>query len=121
MALRMLGNTHGLGHRDTDEMRKKKSESRIGKKHSQETLDKIGNSHKKPVTCSNGMTFDSIRAAIGWLKFIGHLKAAPAAISRCCLGTAYIAYGFGWCFTLNVIKPVETLCHEMYNDGLIAA
>lgn len=104
-----MGNTHGLGHRDTDEQRKKKSLSRIGKKHSQETLDKIGNSHKKPVVCSNGMWFDSTRAAIKWLKSIGFLKAAPAAIGRCCHGTAHIAYGFKWSFATEINKSVEEI------------
>lgn len=54
----------------------------------------------RPVTCDNGMMFDSIAAALDWLHQNGWPSASAANVSACCAGKRRKAYGHQWKFSI---------------------
>jgi len=53
-------------------------------------------SRMKAVLCSNGMRFESLIAAVEWLKLNGNPKADKSAISMCCNEKSKTAYKLKW-------------------------
>lgn len=53
---------------------------------------------ERAVYCSNGMMFNSIKLAKIWLIDSGNEKAADSAITACCKGRRYMAYGYRWSY-----------------------
>jgi len=92
------------GKKPSDEARKKMSESSTGKKHSADTVAKMTEHNKrnnalrkKPVSCSNGLIFDSTGDAVIWLqKNTGYNNASRGNIVACANGKLKTAYGFTW-------------------------
>lgn len=76
----------------SEESRKKNAAASAARRMLPETLAKL----VSPVSCSNGMTFQSQTAASEWLKSIGFIKATPNNISNVCQGKRKLSYGFGW-------------------------
>lgn len=79
------------------------AESKI--KQSQSMLDRVSRKKNemygdmmKPVKCSNGITFPSLADACSWVKSWSAESRPKASISRCALGQAKTAYGFGWSY-----------------------
>lgn len=99
LAIRQTGKRHTL------EAIAKMSASSKGKTHSPETIAKLTESNRrlnaarrKPITCSNGMTFDFSGTAEAWVRDNGYPKASKANIVSCCTGKLKTAYGFTWKF-----------------------
>lgn len=73
---------------------------------SKETIDKIRLSNSKfSVRCSNGMVFDSARAAARWLRSNGNPKASGSQVSHSCRSKRGSCYGFSW--WVDGESPVE--------------
>lgn len=64
------------------------------------------------VYCSNGMEFESIKSAEQWLIGIGVSKASNSAITACCKGKRYMAYGFAWSYDMTPDHPA--ISHQEY-------
>jgi group I intron endonuclease len=58
------------------------------------------------VECSNGMTFDAMKAAADWLRENGHPRAWASKISACCHGGKFrkTAYGYAWRFVSSDVS-----------------
>ena len=56
--------------------------------------------NKSDIHCSNGMTFDSARAAVSWLRANGWPSAHATPLGMCCTGKQKIAYGYKWSKTV---------------------
>jgi len=62
---------------------------------------KIGESQRKSIICSNGLTFSHGDAAAQWLSRNGRVGVSKANISKCCHGQRKSAYGFKWAFIVS--------------------
>lgn len=65
----------------------------------------IESSCRKVVYCSNGMSFESTRAAADWCKVNGYPKASDPHISACSLGKLLTAYGHAWSYESTPEPP----------------
>lgn len=68
---------------------------------SKELRAKIGESQRKRIICSNGMTFSHGDAAAEWLSESGRVGVSKSNISKCCHGQRKSAYGFKWAFAFS--------------------
>lgn len=59
----------------------------------------------KSVLCSNGMKFESIKSAARWAASHTGKHGSPTAISKCCQGKSYSAFGYNWEFESSGIFP----------------
>lgn len=94
-----------LGRKHTKESIEKMSIAQTGKRHTAEAIAKLTISNqrlnaarRKPVKCSNGMTFPYAGAAEDWLRDNGYPSASRSNISCCCQGRLKSAYGLTWQF-----------------------
>lgn len=101
---KILASVH-TGRKHSPESIARMSASSKGKTHSPETIAKLTESNRrlnaarrKPITCSNGMTFDFSGSAEAWVRDNGYPKASKANIVSCCTGNLKTAYGFTWKF-----------------------
>lgn len=62
---------------------------------------------KKPVLCSNGMRFESVKDAARWVSIETGRYSFPACISRCCWGNSGSSYGYNWEFEESGITPAH--------------
>lgn len=65
--------------------------------------DRMMSSGRKPISCSNGMCFDSATEAARWLLSTG-VSSDVSNISMCANGKINSAYGYSWWFTGNEEK-----------------
>lgn len=70
----------------------------LGKTHDAQARAKISAARSKRVICSNGMAFDSAKAAAEWCRTLGHSKASRTSICNCCNGKIKKSYGLVWAF-----------------------
>lgn len=91
------------GRKHSEESKRKMSEASTGKKHAPEVIARMTESNqrlnaarRKPITCSNGMTFDFSGSAEEWLRSSGYPSAGRANIVSCCTGKLKTAYGLTW-------------------------
>jgi group I intron endonuclease len=76
---------------DSEETRRRKSESHIGKKHDETTRRKMGNAHKRTVICvETGQVFEAVQSAALQIGVDRH------SISACCSGKNKTCGGYHW-------------------------
>jgi len=98
------------GQRRSEETKRKLSESHLGNtpsvetrlkmvrahaKRTQSEKDAIYESRRKSVCCSNGLRFESLVAAVRWLK-AEFGCGEKSSISKCALGHRKSVFGFSW-------------------------
>ena len=100
------------------ESRLRMSIARTGKKRSQESIEKqreamrqralVGKNEiygkmMKPVTCSNGLKFNSLSDAVSWIEEAKGVSNSKAAIAKCASGKRKTAYGLVWHYDKGVL------------------
>lgn len=100
------------------ESRLRMSSAQTGKKRSQESIEKqretmrqrassrkneIYGKMMKPVTCSNGLKFNSLSDAAAWMEETKGVFSAKAAIAKCAAGKRKTAYGLAWHYDKGVL------------------
>ena len=68
---------------------------------SNELRARIGETQRKAIVCSNGMTFSHGDDAAEWLSSGGRVGVSKSNISKCCHGQRKSAYGFKWAFVVS--------------------
>lgn len=93
------------GRKHTEESKLKIAQANTGKKHTPEAIAKLTDSNRrlnaarrKPIECSNGITFDFSDHAESWLRDNGYPRASRSNIVSCCTGRLKSAYGLTWRF-----------------------
>lgn len=78
----------------------------------------------RPVDCSNGMKFNSVKSAAIWCSKNGYPLAKGAKISVCCAGGSKSAYGLDWRYygdhkVLDYKKPINTPKMATCSNGMV--